>query len=278
MTKKSKVFYFFLFMIFICIGWQFGFSPIKRSYLTSKEKSKFLIKQFSVPQVDVDPDYILPDQMNIDVLHYYLNIGLFTKEKILKGDVTITGVLLDKNMKEIDLNFYDNFKIDTLQLDGKISNYENKGTRLTIPLTSAVPDTFKIRVVYSGTPKRLGLAAFVFGEINNNSCVYNLSEPNFASTWFPCDDRPDDKALLDIKITNDSSQVSASNGKLIGVYNEGARKTYYWKTIYPISTYLICLYSSNYVEFKDHYVSLNKKDTMAIDYFVFPKDLKEGRS
>jgi len=47
-----------------------------------------------------------------------------------------------------------------------------------------------------------------FGEINGKSCIYNLSEPNYASTWLPCNDIPSDKALLDMEITNDSSEVS----------------------------------------------------------------------
>jgi aminopeptidase N len=222
--------------------------------------------------------YVSANQYKIDILHYFINIDLYTEQKMLKGDVVITGVLLDKSIPQIDLNFYDNLKISELLLNGKPAEYIEKGTKLTIPLSGSQPDTFYVQVLYEGTPKRAGFSSFVFGEINGKSCVYNLSEPNYASTWFPCNDVPSDKALLDIKITNDSSKVSASNGKLVSVNTSGSRRTYYWKTVYPLSTYLICLYSSEYVNFSDKYVSQDKADTMAIEYYVFPKQLENAKT
>lgn len=222
-------------------------------------------------------DYASANQYKINVLHYVINIDLRPEEKMLKGDVVITGVFLDKNINQIDLNFYDNMKIYLLLLNGKTSSFTEKGTRLSIPLSGIQPDTFEVRVLYEGTPKRAGFPSFVFGEINGKSCIYNLSEPNYASTWLPCNDIPSDKALLDMEITNDSSEVSASNGKLVSITTSGSRRTYYWKTIYPVSTYLICLYSSSYINFSDKYISQDKADTMAIEYYVFPKQLENAK-
>lgn len=222
-------------------------------------------------------DYASANQYKINVLHYFINIDLRPEEKMLKGDVVITGAFLDKNISQIDLNFYDNMKIYLLLLNGKTSSFTEKGTRLSIPLSGIQPDTFEVRVLYEGTPKRAGFSSFVFGEINGKSCIYNLSEPNYASTWLPCNDIPSDKALLDMEITNDSSEVSASNGKLVSITTSGSRRTYYWKTIYPVSTYLICLYSSSYINFSDKYISQDKADTMAIEYYVFPKQLENAK-
>jgi aminopeptidase N len=222
-------------------------------------------------------EYVSVNQYKINILHYLINVDIHPESKLLKGDVEITGVILDKSITQVDLNFYDNMKISYLMLNGKTSSFTENGTRLSIPLSGVQPDTFIIRVQYEGTPKREGFSSFVFGEINGKSCVYNLSEPNYASTWFPCNDIPSDKALLDIKITNDSSEVSASNGKLVNITTSGSRRTYYWKSVYPISTYLICLYSSYYVNFSDKYVSKDKADTMAIEYFVFPKQLESAK-
>ncbi len=225
-----------------------------------------------------DSLYILPDQYKIDIIHYLLNFDLDIVDKQLKGDVTITGVLKDKNLKTIDLNFYDNMKISNLTLNGKQAMFSDIGTALSVRTNNTVRDTFRIRIIYEGTPKRMGFSSFAFGEINGHSCVYNLSEPNYASTWFPCNDMPADKATYDIKITNDSSMVSVSNGKLISVTSTGNKKTYYWKTDYPTSTYLVCLYSSDYVNYSDRYISLSKSDTMAIQYYVFPKQLENAKT
>jgi aminopeptidase N len=223
------------------------------------------------------PGYISPNQYDIDILHYDISIDLFPDIKMIKGNTTLTGIITNKNITSLDLNFYDNLKITGATINGKAVQFERTATRISFPINEGPDDTFNLNLVYEGTPKLLGLSSFVFGEINNQSVVYSLNEPEYASTWFPCDDRPDDKALLDIKITNDSSEVSVSNGKLIDISTEGSRRTYHWRTIYPISTYLICLYSSDYVEFDDKYVSQDKSDTMAIKYYVFPRQLNNAK-
>jgi len=265
MNKKIKVVLAVLVLVFFTAGWEIGTTSHKKNI-----DSNFMFE-------NVPDDYASPNQYKINVLSYDLNIDLHPERKTLNGDVTITGVVLDKSLSEIDLNFYDNMEISLLTLNGKPAAYSEKDTRLSIPYSQAMPDTFKIRVVYAGTPKREGFSSFVFGELNGKSCVYNLNEPDYASTWFPCNDIPSDKALVDIKITNDSSEVSASNGLLVGVTTNGSRRTYHWKSNYPVATYLICMYSSDYKTFSQKYISLDKKDTMSIDYFVFPNQLEDAK-
>ncbi|MGA7721241.1 MAG: M1 family metallopeptidase [Ignavibacteriaceae bacterium] len=276
MTKTYKIILPLFIIIVFFLGLKAaGLRPAAKPSLIKNISSRLIISGDLEP---VPPDdYASGNQYKINVLHYFINVDLYPAEKTLKGDVIITGKFLDKNINQIDLNFYDNMKISSLLLNGKVSSFTENGRRLSIPLYGSRPDSFEVHVVYSGTPKHLGFSSFVFGEINGKSCTYNLSEPNYASTWFPCNDIPSDKALVDIKITNDSSEVSASNGKLVSITGSGSRKTYYWKTVYPISTYLIGLYSSNYVNFSDKYISQDKADTMEIEYYVFPKQLEDAK-
>ncbi len=224
-------------------------------------------------------DYITENQQKIDVLHYDLFFDLFPEEKEFYASAVIKGVVKEEGLKKLELNFYDNFKISEVKLNGIESEYFIEDKLLTINSDESVPlDTFELKVTYSGTPKKAGLEGFVFGKINGTSLVYNLSEPAYASSWFPCNDFPSDKALLDIRIKNDSSQVSVSNGILIGIEDEGERHTYHWKTNYPISTYLIAVYSSSYQHFSDEYISLDKQDTMAIDYYVLENDVEDAKT
>ena len=273
---KQKVIGISLFSFFMVVGWLTGLSPIKTSLNTSREAALSIKKIFSDgPVLNLSSEYISPNQYKIDILHYDLEIDLFPEKKFLKGIASITGLVKEPGMDRIDLNFYDNLKIKELSLNNKIAEYENKETRLTVFTDGEIQDTFILRIEYEGTPKRAGLSAFVFGEIDGQSLVYNLNEPSYASTWFPCNDLPSDKVLLDIKITNDSSQTSVSNGILINKYLDNNRMTYHWKTIYPISTYLICLYSSRYFSFEDKYISASG-DTMPIHYYVLAKHVKEA--
>lgn len=276
-NKKSKFIAFGLFIVFFLAGLEIGFSPVRNIITTFKESTAVVRdKIFRIPKINVPADYISENQYKIDILHYSLDIDLYTKDKILVGEAVITGLILDKSIEEIHLNFYDNFDIDKVLLNGNKTTYTNKNTRLSIPLISKT-DTFKVTVNYKGRPKRLGLSAFVFGELDGKSVVYNLSEPTFASTWFPCNDLPDDKALLDIKITNDINYTSVSNGILVGEEFVGSRKTFHWKTIYPISTYLVSVYSAEYVNFSDIYISPLSGDTMKIEYYVFPEHYEKAK-
>ena len=277
MMIKEKILGITLFSLFMSIGWLTGISPLKTNLKTSREASLSIKRMFANgPVININSDYVSSNQYKIDVWHYDLDLDLYPKEKMLKGIAEITGIILQPEIDRIDLNFYDNLTIKELTLNSLSARFENEGTRLSVFIEGSRIDTFKLKVIYEGTPKRTGLSAFVFGEINGMSAVYNLNEPSYASAWFPCNDIPSDKVLLDMRITNDSSQTSVSNGVLVSKELNRDRMTYHWKTYYPISTYLICLYSSTYAEFGDKYISATG-DTMPIQYYVFPNHLEEAK-
>lgn len=225
----------------------------------------------------IDEDYITPNQRKLDITKYDLSFDLYPENKILIARAILTGRVLDSTLKTIDLNFYDNFQINSITLDGKPVDYVNEDTRLIIQYDSPAENEFEIVIDYEGTPKKAGLEGFVFGKRNGTSVVYNLSEPTYASSWFPCNDLPFDKTNLEIKITNDTSMVSVSNGVLVDIKTNGSRKTYHWKTEYPISTYLVAIYSSDYEYFSDKYISLDGRDTMDVEYYVLPDKLEAAK-
>ncbi len=227
--------------------------------------------------------FVSKTQKALDILHYDLSIDLDVKNKIVNGLAILTAVkdqsgntVLESDL-EYELNFYDNMKINSVKINNEDKEYHRKKNRIFIKETKIISDTFTIEIEYSGTPQKGGLDGFVFGSVNGNSLVYNISEPDLASTFFPCDDDPSDKALLDIKITNDSQFVSVSNGNLFKIKNNGAKKTYHYKTVHPISTYLIAVYSAPYKTFTDTYISLNKQDTMQIYYYVLPEHIDKAQ-
>jgi len=225
----------------------------------------------------MDDDYITQNQKKIDIYKYDLAFDLYPEEKMFIAKAVLTGKVLDSAILSIDLNFYDNFEIKKILLNEVSTEYENEGSRLSIPFSPLYGKEFKIEVQYKGTPKKVGLEGFVFGKRNGTSLVYNLSEPNYASSWFPCNDVPFDKTSLDISISNDSGMVSVSNGVLIDVTTTGSRRTYHWRTEYPISTYLVAIYSSDYEYFSDQYISLDGKDTMRVEYYVLSDKLENAK-
>ncbi len=279
MSPRTKIISTVLFIIFFSAGWYFGLSPIHQNFKTSLERGREIKNKITaLPPVSVPDGYISDFQHKLDILHYGIYLNLYPENQMLEGKVIIKAAAKENEMDEIDLNFHDNMTISDILVEDSPADFKNEGTRLTIEPKESLPDTFEIEINYKGRPEREGFGSFTFGKKYGHWVVYNLSEPNYASTWFPCNDTPSDKALLDMYITNDTAYVSASNGILVDTKTEGNRRTYHWKTIYPISTYLICLYSSVYTNFSDVYVSQDKKDTMPVEYYAFPEDVENART
>jgi len=277
-VKRKRTLFFTIIGAATLIGIILILNPFNKIFSGLKEYGQYAsfgINFFNLTQQSFE-DYYTDNQEKIDILHYDINIDLYPQDEVIRGDVTIKGTLLNKVIV-IDLNFYDNFSIESISFNDLPADFSSDGYHLSIQIPETVVDTFLIQVIYEGEPKSLGLGSFNFGEYNNSSVVYTLSEPVFASTWYPCNDLPDDKALVDIKITNDSSKVSVSNGILVGVSATNGRRTFHWRTVYPISTYLISIYSADYIEFNEVYIS-SENDTMNVDYYVFPDHLDEAKT
>lgn len=277
MTKQSKLILssiFFIIILFWALIFYFT-NPIEKiKYLEEKvsEKSGTL----SLAEIDKEylDEYTSKEQKLLDVLHYEINIELIPEEKLIKGKTIITGIMPTSSDKLI-LNFYDNMNISSLLFNGFSSHYKQSDTKIQIERDESRRDSFSVEINYSGTPKSLGFGSFVMKKVNGKFFVYTLNEPVYASTWFPCNDNPADKALLDIKIINDSTMTSVSNGVLVGSKTIGNKKEYHWKTLYPIATYLIAIYSADYSEIKDKYIS--DKDTLQLIHYVLPEKLEDAK-
>lgn len=241
--------------------------------------SNFLFVFIFLPSLIAQPIYnnTIELQKSVDVLHYNLKIKLVNNEKQIFCENKITAICKNPQQKEIVLDLYDNMNITELLLNDSNTVYERNNNKIFIRSENLLADTFNIFVKYFGKPKRAGFDGFVFGEVNNQKIVYNVSEPTFAPTWLVCDDDPADKAFLDIFIENDSQYVSVSNGTLVSVDNCNDKKIYHYKTLYPISTYLIAVYSAQYINFNEIYRGLSDNDSMQINYYVFPEHLEAAK-
>ncbi len=225
---------------------------------------------------ETDSGYITEFQKNIDILHYHLKIDLDTESKLIYAEVKITANKLRSPLDKMQLNFYGNMKLHRIYAQSGDLNFHRIKNLISIDISELEEDTLEIIVKYSGSPKKIGFNGLVFGEINNIPLIYTLNEPDYTPSWLPCDDDPEDKALIDVEITNDSNFVSVSNGRLISVKFDGDKKTYHWKSNYPISTYLIGVYSSTYSKFTETYKSISGKE-IQLEYYVLPNHLDAAK-
>ena len=204
-----------------------------------------------------------------DVLHYEINMNID-----IPGDsVRSAAVFIDcrsetDTLSVVDLNFL-GMTIDSITVDGAAVSYDRQGDQLLVDLGATVSqgDSFQVAVYYHGRPQTPGGGLYI-----SSNVTYTLCEPEGARNWFPCYDKPSDKATADISITVPDGYIVASNGLLVGVAKDDEAKTatYSWSETYPIATYLISLAISEYATFSYWYEGVG--DTMEIACYAPPED------
>jgi aminopeptidase N len=97
--------------------------------------------------------------------------------------------------------------------------------------------TYDVLVRYRGHP---GDVSYL-GERNwlaDDAEVVAMNEPHMAPWWFPVNDHPFDKALMDIHITVPTDKRVVANGRLVGRRVHGRRATTHWRAAEPMAPYL----------------------------------------
>ena len=92
-------------------------------------------------------------------------------------------------------------------------------------------------VTYAGNPAKQGYA----GERNwlaSTREVVTMNEPHMAAWWFPANDHPLDKAIVDVRITVPKGREVVSNGKLRGRRTTRRGTTWHWRADEPMVPYL----------------------------------------
>src|SRR5262249_37518576 len=131
-----------------------------------------------------------------------------------------------------------------------------------------------------GTPPAVGYGAFTFQTHANGTqpIVSSLSEPTYARAWWPCIDRPDDKALVSMDLNVPSGLVAVSNGLLVATLPQGdGTVTYQWRSAYPISTYLVSAAISNYSTWTETYHPVSGAPDMLVQNWVYPELLSKAQ-
>jgi aminopeptidase N len=216
------------------------------------------------------------NQDNFDVIYYELDISVNPETEILDGSVNIQAISEVDGLTQMTLDLFDNMTVSTVS--GNVNNYTHANNLLILDLdrTYNLSETISVTVFYSGFPTRVGdFNPFVFdqtrGVISSESC------PFYARCWWPCKDRPDDKAqTMDIKITVPLNLTVASNGALVNVENNGdGTKTHNWQVRNPIPTYLVAVTISDYQVMRDEYID-SEQDTLQIMHFVLPEHYNDA--
>ncbi len=181
------------------------------------------------------------------VEHYDLHVGYQVDGNRLDGDARLRCTAHDDlTGVELDLHALRPTKV---LVDGRPAKYQHRRDRLVVraPSTISSGDEFEIRVRYAGSPrpvpsKTLGTAGWE--ELTDGVLV--ASQPHGAPSWFPCNDRPDDKATYALTLTTGSDYVVAFTGEETERRRGASSNTWMFEQTVPMATYLAAVQIGRY--------------------------------
>jgi len=181
------------------------------------------------------------------VRHYDLDLDYKVPTNHLIGTATLTLRALE-DLREVALDLF-GLHAGKVTVDGKPpARYLHRDAKLVVKLRE--PRTagaeFVVRVPYAGKPRPAPGIDGRAGWEELTDGVLVGSQPHGASSWFPCNDRLDDKAGYRVSITVPAEYYAAGNGVLTSTRTRAGRTTYVYDQAEPTSSYLACVQIGRY--------------------------------
>jgi aminopeptidase N len=177
---------------------------------------------------------------SFDVLRYTMNIDLSNQfdspyPQDFNADIVIQ-FRVDSSLNSIKLDAINtSLSIHTVGQAGVSFTHQNDTLSITLDQTYQPGDTVEVSIDYSHLDVEDN-AFYVSGGF-----VFTDCEPEGARKWFPCYDKPSDKAALELYAIVPSDVKLGANGVLIDSTLSGNNLTYHWRSNNPVATYIMVI-------------------------------------
>jgi len=189
-----------------------------------------------------------------DVRHYKLVVKYDPATDELTGTATITAAAT-KDLSRFNLDFV-GLSVDSVKVNGADADDKRDDAELVVtPAGGLVKDAeFTVEIGYSGKPQTIQSPDFGEGGfLTTDEGAIALGQPESASTWFPVNDHPIDKATYEVEATVPEGLSALSNGVPGGDTDSGGWTTWKWSEKVPMASYLAFLVIGKFrVETSEH--------------------------
>ena len=181
------------------------------------------------------------------VVHYDLAVEYRPQTARLSGRATIEAIA-DRPITEVVLDFAA-LRAERVRVDATPVRHVHRDGKLRVRLARPVPAgaVFVVTVTYAGKPRpvRSHWGDVGWEELTDGALV--ASQPVGAPSWFPCNDRPADKATYRIAVTAPGRYTVVANGRLVSRAVGAGATTWLYDQPVPMSTYLATVQIGRYV-------------------------------
>ncbi|NLI16502.1 MAG: T9SS type A sorting domain-containing protein [candidate division Zixibacteria bacterium] len=211
---------------------------------------------------------------SFDALHYSIHMTYPFNSGTFSAYCEMRAVSNENNLSQVELDMV-HLVADGVSGERWVDTLSFTRTDSTIIVNLAEPlqtgDTFTVRIRYHDTAQQRGMYYYPRN-------FYSMAEPYDARWWFPCYDKPWDKATGNVEfIVEDPDELSlqsrmASNGSFWGVYYSEIYTIYNWETDIPMSTYLFCVALLDSCAHWTVNIPDGTGDSIPCMYYVFRED------
>ncbi len=181
-----------------------------------------------------------------DVESYDLSLSYRVRTNRLEGVARITAVARE-SATSIALDLV-GLRTSRVRVDGEVARFAAgpRILRVTSPRALVAGDRFEVDVTYAGapSPRRSRWGTVGWEELTDGALV--AGQPIGAPTWFPCNDRPDNRARMRMEITVDDDYAVAATGVASEVTRRGGRASTTFTSEVPTATYLAAVHIGRY--------------------------------
>lgn len=197
------------------------------------------------------PDPYTPQSgdASFDVVSYDLDLRYRVHTNRLEGTALINAVATQRT-RSVRLDLI-GLRASRVRVDGDARTkftQDAAGLRVTPPQALEVGEEFSIEVRYSGAPRPRRSRWGTIGWEELEDGVLVASQPVGAPTWFPCNDRPDDRAKFRMAIATDPEYTVAATGVPQPPVRVGGLTRWEFVSEVPTATYLAAVHIGPYRE------------------------------
>lgn len=182
-----------------------------------------------------------------DVLHYDLSLRYRVKGNHLEGHAELrarANVALD----EVCLDLH-GLRVRKVRSGAAgVAKFSHKKGKVAIRTkrTLRPGEEFSLAVTYDGCPRPTSDGDGDMGWEELSDGVLVAGQTNGAPSWFPCNDRPDNKAPYRIEVTTASAYTVIANGELTHRRQGPGTTTWVYEQAEPMATYLATVQIGRY--------------------------------
>lgn len=194
-----------------------------------------------------DPYFPKYGNSGYDAAKYTVRIKYDPTGKRLTGRTTMTAQATEQ-LTRLHLDFH-GMDVAKVTIDGNAAQFTRDGDELIIVPAAAIgaKQQFAAEVEYEGVPTPISSPGFgASGFLSTRDGAFAIGEPESATSWYPVNDHPRDKATYRFEVTVPDGIAGVSNGVLEGKTSKDGWTTWAWNVNSPMASYLATVAIGNY--------------------------------